>query len=491
MRTLATKQPSNQDSAHQKPVRATPVPVARSLSTDLTDSAILQRKPGCACGGGCPRCQEQALLQTKLKISEPGDQYEQEADRIADEVMQMPEPSIQRQMEPEEDEEEGMVQRQAIANQVAPLDQKQESPKAPPIVHEVLNSPGQLLDPETRNFMEPRFGYDFSHVRIHTNAKAAESARKVNALAYTVGHNIVFSIGQYKPEANTGKRLIAHELTHVMQQGDQPTTSSRNLIIGSTDSLFERQAEHIANRAISRKGHRTMVRWPLYSQRSPTRVASALSANILVRKLEYTEQVSKSECKPFLEKFDLALNEIEKVIQSVTTLEANDLLDAVANVRNLRSKDQVTCWHTARKIAYASYDSISNQLRLHIDFGQSTNPITLLHEAIHAIHAKRYPQLSQMYGESLKRGNSSDVVMLKWKAWTEYWAYRKAIEYDNLRQLSEFRRDPHQSAINEEAVIKSIRSIRTLADENFEPWKWTPPAKYKAKPTIHKPSRRP
>jgi hypothetical protein len=96
MRTLATKQPSNQDSAHQKPVRATPVPVARSLSTGLAGSAMLQRKPGCACGGGCPLCQEQALLQTKLKISEPGDVYEQEADLIADQVMQIPEPRIQR-----------------------------------------------------------------------------------------------------------------------------------------------------------------------------------------------------------------------------------------------------------------------------------------------------------------------------------------------------------------------------------------------------------
>ena len=89
MRTTATKQPSNQDPVHHKPVRATPVPVARSLSTALTGSAMLQRKPGCACGGGCPRCQEQALLQTKLKISEPGDVYEQEADLIADEVIQM------------------------------------------------------------------------------------------------------------------------------------------------------------------------------------------------------------------------------------------------------------------------------------------------------------------------------------------------------------------------------------------------------------------
>ena len=106
MRTLATKQPGN-DFAKQKngdKVRS------RSVSPLSTGMPLLQRQ--CACGGGCPRCQEKLGIQTKLKIGEPGDKYEQEADRIADEVMRMPEPSVQRQMEPEEEEE--MVQRKAI-----------------------------------------------------------------------------------------------------------------------------------------------------------------------------------------------------------------------------------------------------------------------------------------------------------------------------------------------------------------------------------------
>jgi Domain of unknown function (DUF4157) len=210
MRTFVTKQPSNQDSVHQKPVRATPVPVVRSLSIGLTGSAMLQRKPDCACGGGCPRCQEAALLQTKLKISEPGDEYEREADLIADRVMRMPEPSIQRQMEPEEDEEEGMVQRKAIA--------RQDTSEVPSIVPEVLNSPAQLLDPATRTFMESRFGHDFSQVQVHTDAKAAESAQAINALAYTVRKDIVFGARQYTPKTTEGKKLLAHELTHVVQQ---------------------------------------------------------------------------------------------------------------------------------------------------------------------------------------------------------------------------------------------------------------------------------
>jgi hypothetical protein len=88
----------------------------------------------------------------------------------------------------------------------------------PPIVHDVLRSPGQPLDSSTRAFMEPRFGHDFSGVRVHTGMRAAESARAVNALAYAVGRDIVFAAGQYVPTSNVGQRLMAHELTHVVQQ---------------------------------------------------------------------------------------------------------------------------------------------------------------------------------------------------------------------------------------------------------------------------------
>jgi Domain of unknown function (DUF4157) len=88
----------------------------------------------------------------------------------------------------------------------------------PPIVHEVLSSSGQPLDGGTRAFMEPRFGHDFSQVRVHTDARAAESARAVNALAYTVGRDVVFGEGQYTPGAREGRGLLAHELTHVLQQ---------------------------------------------------------------------------------------------------------------------------------------------------------------------------------------------------------------------------------------------------------------------------------
>jgi hypothetical protein len=91
--------------------------------------------------------------------------------------------------------------------------------RVPPIIHEVLQSPGQPLDPETRAFFEPRFGHDFSRVRVHTDSKATESAGAVNALAYTVGPDIVFANGGYAPGTPMGRGLLAHELAHAAQQG--------------------------------------------------------------------------------------------------------------------------------------------------------------------------------------------------------------------------------------------------------------------------------
>ena len=88
----------------------------------------------------------------------------------------------------------------------------------PPIVHDVLRAPGQPVDEGTRTFMESRFGHDFSRVRVHTDGKAPESARAVNALAYTVGRDVVFGAGQYAPGTTAGRRLMAHELSHVVQQ---------------------------------------------------------------------------------------------------------------------------------------------------------------------------------------------------------------------------------------------------------------------------------
>src|SRR5205085_6003987 len=96
---------------------------------------------------------------------------------------------------------------------------------APPVVREVLRAPGRPLDAAERSLMEARFGHDFSRVRVHTDARAAESAQSVNALAYTVGRNVVFATGQYRPATSPGRQLLAHELVHTIQQSSSSTVN--------------------------------------------------------------------------------------------------------------------------------------------------------------------------------------------------------------------------------------------------------------------------
>jgi hypothetical protein len=118
----------------------------------------------------------------------------------------------------------------------------------PPIVHEILRSPGEPLDAVTRAFMEPRFGYNFRDVRIHTDARAAESARAVNALAYTVGRDVVFGTGQYVPDTWQSQKLLAHELTHVVQQ---QRAAPGNVHIAPVHGALEEEANSFANGAVA------------------------------------------------------------------------------------------------------------------------------------------------------------------------------------------------------------------------------------------------
>ncbi len=141
-------------------------------------------------------------IQPKLTVNAPGDEHEQEANRVAEQVMRMPDGKNQ-----------GRLQMKAAGAGSAG------GVEAPAVAHEALRSPGQPLDAATRTFMEPRFGYDFSAVRVHADGKAAESARAMNARAYTVGSNIVFSAGAFAPGTEAGQRLLSHELAHVVQQG--------------------------------------------------------------------------------------------------------------------------------------------------------------------------------------------------------------------------------------------------------------------------------
>jgi hypothetical protein len=119
----------------------------------------------------------------------------------------------------------------------------------PTIVNEAINSPGQPLDPVTRSQMESRFGHDFSRVRVHTDARAAESALAVDAQAYTLGQEIVFRDGQYAPGAADGAKLLAHELAHVVQQSRGAAQTTTLSEMSQPADATEQEAERAAQAA--------------------------------------------------------------------------------------------------------------------------------------------------------------------------------------------------------------------------------------------------
>ena len=254
-------------------------------------SNLLQRKCGCSQSanltGQCSECQRKKLapergstdlanesnappivhevlrssfpkIQPKLKVSQPNDKYEQEADRIADQIMRMPEQSvtanrsaiegenlsiqrlensederdhpeenlqlkrlvgaesIQRQEleeDEEKDEEEEMLQTKRSSSQVPEV-----TPNIETGIESLRRSGGQPLPPSIRTFMEPRFGYDFSKVRLHTTGNAVQLANQLNAQAFTAGHDIVLGAGISSGQTTARTHLLAHELTHVIQQ---------------------------------------------------------------------------------------------------------------------------------------------------------------------------------------------------------------------------------------------------------------------------------
>jgi hypothetical protein len=124
----------------------------------------------------------------------------------------------------------------------------------PAVVNQALSSPGRPLDNSTRTFMESRFGHDFGSVRVHNDSLAAESARAVNARAYTVGNDIVFDHGRYNPGTESGNHLLAHELAHTIQQGGVHRYANDLQLGGSTDSYLEREADSVAHAVLGPTG---------------------------------------------------------------------------------------------------------------------------------------------------------------------------------------------------------------------------------------------
>ena len=190
----------------------------------------IQRK--CSCGGSCPSCAEKeedlGKIQTKLVIGPANDVYEQEADRLVDQVIQMPDSSVRN-----ENERVGMgmtIQRISASESHTPN-------FAPDI--QLNQSGGRPLSVSTRQFMEPRFGVNFGQVQLHTDQNASQIASQIQARAFTYGHHIWLGRG----ESEQDKKLMAHELVHVSQQksrlGDSMTHLKSNFSLKSISTNNE------------------------------------------------------------------------------------------------------------------------------------------------------------------------------------------------------------------------------------------------------------
>jgi len=166
------------------------------------------------------RLVESIEVQAKLTVSSPDDEYEREADRVADAVTRAPASSVQRQAE-EPEEEEGEEEEETVQTKLSESQPNTVSKDLEAGIKAARGS-GQPLPDSVRNSLEPQLGHDFSQVHIHTDADANKLSQQLSAEAFTTGSDIFFKDGAYQPGSDSGKGLIAHELTHVVQQSAAP-----------------------------------------------------------------------------------------------------------------------------------------------------------------------------------------------------------------------------------------------------------------------------
>ncbi len=283
-RTNPENNKSDIKSQNQVPYIRRKIESCKSIKSPIDSILFLQRTIG---NHAVERLARSGSLHAKLKVGQQGDEYEQEADRIADAVMQMPaykivqagnlylqkacpkceENELKRKPIKEEEDEENLRRQKIKEEDEDKLQAKSTSDFTSHLDGienhiQSMKGRGNPLSEEERTIFEPRFGADFSQVRLHTDTNAAQVARLVNARAFTTGRDIVFGEGQYAPETTTGQRLLAHELTHVVQQ--------RNGRLGNNSKAYQEEMfgykpvqinnESLASK-IQREGGQTSTRF--------------------------------------------------------------------------------------------------------------------------------------------------------------------------------------------------------------------------------------
>ena len=237
---------------------------SQSMNSPVDRLLFLQRTIGNQAVG---KLIKSGALQAKLRIGTTGDIYEQEADRVAEQVMQMPDVSkakdtrIQRKCPKCLNGLRGLLGKDKKDEKLQVKETDGQTHEVTPKIEANINGlkgGGQPLPESTRAFFEPRFGRDFSQVLVHTDAKAAESAQMVNAKAYTVGQDVVFGEGEYALKTSAGQKLLGHELVHVLQQKNdgvmlnrQGTSSGSTLASGFCTPFSSRaEAQSVHNEAL-------------------------------------------------------------------------------------------------------------------------------------------------------------------------------------------------------------------------------------------------
>lgn len=231
MRVFASQ--TSEISGQEVPNRNLAVP-AGPLSTMWNQGGLVQRQSNCVCGGGCPKCQSKSRIQPKLKVGAANDKYEQEADRVAEQIVNSGSYSstgdnpaqnrIQRMCdncEEEEQDKENSVQRKSRSDRDTTMPSRTES------YIDSLSGGGAPLSRSEAQYFEPRFGHSFSKIRVHTGESADRAANSINARAFTLGNNIAFARGEYDFSSVSGRKLMAHELAHTLQQSKDSDSVQR------------------------------------------------------------------------------------------------------------------------------------------------------------------------------------------------------------------------------------------------------------------------
>jgi hypothetical protein len=381
--------------------------------------------------------------QAKLVVGGHDDPLEREADRVADAVVAggaSPSPGVSSdgaggrvQRACASCEEETQQQQQAVRRAPdGPAMAATDGEYAPASVSSVVGgAAGEALPEGTRSFMEQRFAHDFRSVRVHTDATAAESARSIGAKAYSVGNSIVFGAGRYAPESGEGRRLLAHELTHVVQQ-----------------SGGRRGADRAAAPDISAGGG--------------GRVQS-----------EEDEELQK-KCKENVEK---SIKELEETAAKEDKPQPEYIKKAIQLLRKKQSEGKIKCT-TLAGLQHGKFKG--DEIEMDARNPDGVNTTTVLHEGVHAERAAESPKTNKAYqskeGKQVDTSTQEGKDLARWELYTEYWARRARYDYYNAGKPDKDKKpeeDIHRDVMNEEGLKKARADVRSF-DPTFDPRTWKP-----------------